>query len=144
VHLWPGKAEGVQFYLADTESGTDYSGDVTDTAIRQRVLCHDHVLTVFTARNMDVPVTVELHATEPTLDLENADHVVEAGLRGAGTLVIAAASDATSRLLSAPGNRRVSQVIRKPSCRCAQCVLPRDGFPTSGGSGRFHSLDAHP
>jgi hypothetical protein len=82
-----------QFYLADVESKTDYSDDVTEAAMGQRIAYRDDVLVVFTARNTDVPVVVELHATEPALDLEDADHVVEGGLYSSGTVAIAGCTD---------------------------------------------------
>lgn len=82
-----------QFYLADAETKTDVSADVTDEAVSQRVVNRDDVLVVFTARNMEVPVTVALHETEPALALEDADHAVEAGLYSSGTIVIAGCTD---------------------------------------------------
>lgn len=82
-----------QFYLADAASQTDYSGDITDETLLQRIVSREDVLAVFTVRNMDVPVEVELHASEPTLPLDEADHVVEAGLHSAGTIVIAGCTD---------------------------------------------------
>ncbi|WP_083528721.1 hypothetical protein [Hyphomicrobium sp. CS1BSMeth3] len=82
-----------QFYLADTESKVDISEDVTDEAISQRIVCRDDVLVVFTARNIEVPVLVELHETEPALDLPDADHAVEADLRSAGMIAIAGCTD---------------------------------------------------
>ncbi len=82
-----------QFYLAAADSHTDYSDQVDDTAIDDCLLCQDDVAVVFTARNMDVPVSVELHETEPALALAAADHVVQGGLRSAGQLVIAGCTD---------------------------------------------------
>jgi hypothetical protein len=82
-----------QFYLADPANLTDYSEDVTDETIAQGVIAKDDTLVVFTARNMSVPVTVELHDAEPALQLDVADHVVDAGLRSSGTIAIAGCTD---------------------------------------------------
>jgi len=82
-----------QFYLADAGSETDYSGDITDEAIDQRVVSRDDALVVFTARNMEVPVEVVLHDAAPALPVDEADHVVTAGLRSSGTILIAGCTD---------------------------------------------------
>jgi hypothetical protein len=102
-----------QFYLADAETKTDVSGDVTDEAISQRIVCRDDVLVVFTARNMEVPVLVELHETEPALDFADADHAVEAGLRSAGTIAIAGCTDylPDAARLSVPAGELKARVV---------------------------------
>jgi hypothetical protein len=82
-----------QFCLMDTASRTEYSDAITDTAVAARALWKDNVLVIFTARNMSVPVTVELHENEPVLELDPADHVVEAGLRSAGVVAVLGCSD---------------------------------------------------
>lgn len=82
-----------QFYLIDADSDVDYSGEINDDAVAQRVVWKDDVLVVFTARNMDVSVAVQLHKQEPALDLQSTDHVVEAGLRTSGTIIIAGCTD---------------------------------------------------
>lgn len=91
-----------QFYLTDAETETDYSGGATDEAMAEHVVWKDDVLAIFTVRNMEVPVTVELHEAEPVIDLADADHVVEAGLHSSGTLVIAGCTDYR------PGAARIS------------------------------------
>ena len=103
-----------QFYLADADSETDYSNDVTDEAIAQRIVSKDDVLVVFTARNFYVPVRVELHETEPSLPLDQADHVVVASLRSTGTIVIAGCTDYrrdATRFSVPPGYLRVAIVF---------------------------------
>lgn len=82
-----------QFYLMNVGSQTDYTDDITDAAVADRIIAKDDVLVVFAARNMAVPVTVELHDAEPALNLSEADHVVEAGLNSSGMLVIAGCTD---------------------------------------------------
>lgn len=82
-----------QFYLTDTGGGTDYSPEVTDEGIARRIVCLDGVLVIFTERNMDVPVRVELYETEPALEFGDTDHVVEGGFRSAGTVAIAGCTD---------------------------------------------------
>ena len=119
-----------QFYLADTESETDYSGEITDAAMTERIVWKGDVLAVFTARNMEVPVTVELHGAD-------ADHVVEAGLRSSGTLVIAGCTDylPTAARFSVPaGDLRARIVLAGPG------TLSEDGR----GSGPLRRASVDP
>jgi len=47
-----------------------------------------------TVRNMDVPVTIEIHDREPDNDTSEWDHVVEAALDvGSGRIVVAGCTD---------------------------------------------------
>jgi len=82
-----------QFYLTGAERATDYSDGMTEQALAARLVWKDEVLAVVTARDMDVPITVEFFDAKPEIDLDNADHVVEAGLRSSGTLAIAGCTD---------------------------------------------------
>ncbi len=54
-----------QFYLEDDAGKPDIPADWTDEAVRHRILCADGVVSVSTARNMTVPVRVELHDEPP-------------------------------------------------------------------------------
>jgi hypothetical protein len=82
-----------QFYLADAVSEPDLPTQWSDEALRRRVLASDGVLVVSTARNVSVPVRVELHDTRPTIDLSLTDHAVETTLRTSGEIVIAGLTD---------------------------------------------------
>lgn len=104
-----------QFYLANDGSSTDYAGEATDKAMIERVVWKDDVLAVFTARNMEVPVTVEFHDAEPVLSLDDADHAVEAGLRSSGTVAIAGCTDylpAAARFSVPAGDLRALVIFR--------------------------------
>lgn len=81
-----------QFYLEDDAGTPDIPADWTDEAVRHRILCADGVVSVSTARNMTVPVLVELHDEPPQVP-EEADHIVMANLRTAGRVVIAGCTD---------------------------------------------------
>ena len=81
-----------QFYLADDIANLNLPTDYTNEALRARILTSEQGLVVFTVRNMDVQVRVELHGDEPRID-ENADHVVMGSFRTSGRIVIAGLSD---------------------------------------------------
>ena len=82
-----------QFYLTSVGNEPDYADDITDATMTERIIARDDVLVIFAARNMDVPVAVELHDSEPALNLSEADHIVDAGLNSSGTLLIAGCTD---------------------------------------------------
>jgi len=64
-----------QFYLAD-EIAKLPEMDYTAEDLRARIVTSEHGLVVFTVRNMNVQVRVELHGEEPRIDREEANHVV--------------------------------------------------------------------
>jgi len=81
-----------QFYLADDIAQLpemDYAAE----DMRARIVTSEQGLVVFTVRNMDVQVRVELHGEEPRIDHEKADHVVMGSFRTSGRIVIAGLSD---------------------------------------------------
>ena len=86
-------ADYFQFYLCDAAEGLDWPVDWTDEALRRRVLRAEGVLVVSTARNMTVPVRVELHDAPPQIAAEAADHIVVVDLHTSGEIVIAGSSD---------------------------------------------------
>ncbi|MBR0666303.1 hypothetical protein GXW71_18220 [Roseomonas hellenica] len=103
-----------QFYLTDTDGGGDLPTDWTEDALRDRIACADGVLVVTTARNMTVPVRVELHDAEPRIDMAAADHVVLGSLRTEGELAIAGCTDYlpdAARAKVPPGNLRAMVVF---------------------------------
>ena len=81
-----------QFYLAD-ETATLPEMEYAAADLRARIVTSEQGLVVFTARNTDVPVRVELHGEEPRIVREEADHVVMGSFRTAGRIVIAGLSD---------------------------------------------------
>src|SRR5882757_1836469 len=81
-----------QFYLAD-EIAKLPEMDYTAEDLRARIVTSEHGLVVFTVRNMNVQVRVELHGEEPRIDREEANHVVMGSFRTSGRIVIAGLSD---------------------------------------------------
>lgn len=103
-----------QFYLTDADGGGDLPTDYTEEEFRNRIASADGVLVVTTARNMTVPVHVELHDAAPEIDMEAADHVVLGNLRTEGELVIAGCTDYlpdAARAKVPPGNLRAMVVF---------------------------------
>jgi hypothetical protein len=83
-----------QVYLSDAVNPPTLPDEWRDEDLRRRVTLADRALVLSTARNMEVPVTVELHAARPMPDLALVDHAVEASLRvPSGKLVIAGLTD---------------------------------------------------
>ncbi|MGO1079726.1 hypothetical protein [Inquilinus sp. CA228] len=82
-----------QFYLSDAAGGAELPTDWTDEALRRRILCAVGVLVVSTARNMTVPVRIELHHEQPQIAAEIADHIVVGDLHTSGEIVIAGCTD---------------------------------------------------
>ena len=81
-----------QFYLAD-EIAKLPEMDYTAEDLRARIVTSEQGLVVFTVRNMNVQVRVELHGEEPRIDREEANHVVMGSFRTSGRIVIAGLSD---------------------------------------------------
>lgn len=103
-----------QFYLTDADGGSDLPIDYTEDEFRDRIAGADGVLVVTTARNMTVPVRVELHDAAPEIDMEAADHVVLGSLRTEGELIIAGCTDYlpdAARAKVPPGNLRAMVVF---------------------------------
>jgi hypothetical protein len=82
-----------QVYLCDAIDPPSLPDEWPDDHLRRRVNLADRAHVISTARDMEVPVKVELHATRPTPDLA-VDHAVEASLRApSGKLIIAGLTD---------------------------------------------------
>jgi hypothetical protein len=73
-------ADYFQFYLWD--AGTNPSAPVhyAPPDGERRLKTGTNAVAILTARNMTVPVTVEIDDSEPLLDINAWDHVVEASL----------------------------------------------------------------
>ncbi len=69
-----------QFYLWDKGTNPEAPMDYTDLDIENRIKIGPNVLVIQPERDMEVNVAVEIHAAEPTLNLEEWDHVAEASL----------------------------------------------------------------
>lgn len=87
-------ADYYQFYLQDATAEGSLSDAWDDAATRRMLAVSTGVVGFGTARNMNVPVTLEILEAEPFCELGSFDHVVEGSLVVAtGPLVIAGCTD---------------------------------------------------
>lgn len=100
-----------QFYIQDEAANVDLSKAWTDAATKDMIAVVDGAIGIGTARNMEVPVTVEVHKDEPALDISAWDQVHECSLAvPSGKLVIAGCTDYfpnAERTQVKPGTYRV-------------------------------------
>lgn len=103
-------ADYFQFYLRDEDAGGDLSGSWNEQAVRDLLAVAPGIVGVCTARNMDVPVGVEIRDTEPADDLGGGDHVTECGIEiPSGKIVVAGCTDYlpdAARIAVRPGSYR--------------------------------------
>ena len=69
-----------QFYLWDRQVDPDVPDEGTDSDVENRLASAPHVVVVRTERSFEVPVTVEIHDSEPAFDATRWDHIAEASL----------------------------------------------------------------
>jgi hypothetical protein len=69
-----------QFYLWDKQVGPDAAEDYSEMDIENRIKVAPNVFVVQPERNVEVPVTVEIHDEEPAFDPTQWDHIAEASL----------------------------------------------------------------
>lgn len=103
-------------YLCDDELAPFMPEDVTKEDIYFRLRAEAHIMVVHTRRSSTVPVVVEVHTSEPTLDLLLWDHVTECTLEvPSGRLILAGTTDylpdSPRVALPRPGSYRV-RVLR--------------------------------
>ena len=104
-------ADYFQLYLQD-EAAEANLGEAWDEAATQRMFAvTTGMIGIGTARNMEVPVTLEFHDAEPPQNLPDFDHVVEGALVvTTGSLVLAGCTDYfpdAERFALEPGTYRV-------------------------------------
>jgi hypothetical protein len=73
-------ADYFQFYLWDPGMNPKAPEDYAPPDLERRLKSGPNVVAIVTARNMTVPVTVEITDAEPSLDIDAWDHVAEASL----------------------------------------------------------------
>lgn len=104
-------ADYFQFYLQDEAAEGDLSDAWDDPAVERMLAVAPGVVGLGTARNMDVPVTLELLDSEPAKGIDEFDHVVEGTLAiETGPLVVAGCTDYfpdAARFDLEPGTYRV-------------------------------------
>lgn len=87
-------ADYFQFYIQDESAAGDLSQSWNQEAIDRLLAIAPGTIGIGTVRNMEVPVTIEIHSREPDDDSSAWDHVVEAALNVAsGRIVIAGCTD---------------------------------------------------
>jgi hypothetical protein len=87
-------ADYFQFYIQDEAATGDLSESWNEEATARLLAEAPGVIGIGTARNMDVPVAVEIHDQEPDDDSSAWDHVVEAQLNlASGRIVVAGCTD---------------------------------------------------
>jgi hypothetical protein len=97
-----------QFYLQDEQITDGLADSWTDQACEDLFAIALGTIGISTARNTgDVPVTVEIHTSEPTADLAEWNHVVAASIDlPSGKIVIAGCTDyfpTAARISVTPG-----------------------------------------
>ena len=83
-----------QFYLQDEEADGDLSDSWTEQATKDLLALAPGTIGVGTVREMDVPVTVEVHSNEPEEDLTLWHHTTECSIDvPSGKIVVAGCTD---------------------------------------------------
>lgn len=133
MHTFNLFADYFQFYLQDEAIDSDLSDSWTDEAVTRLLAVAPGAVGVGTVRNMEVPVTLEMFASEPPLNVMAYDHIVEGSLSVAGkNLVIAGCTDyfpEAARIQIEPGDYRVR------ACFSDLESLSEDGLD---GEDRYH------
>ena len=88
-------ADYYQLYLQDGEDAEDVPDDWSEQLIEQKIAVSPGVIGISTARNMTVPVQVNLLTSKPDNDdFSNWDHVAEASLEiTSSNIIVAGCSD---------------------------------------------------
>lgn len=73
-------ADYYQFYLWDKETDPEAPTDYTDEDVARRVKTGPNVVVIQPIRNMDVPVEIQIHETNPGFNVDDWDHVAECSL----------------------------------------------------------------
>lgn len=104
-------ADYFQFYLQDEAANGDLSDAWTEEAVARLLAVAPGAVGIGTVRNMEVPVSLEIFASEPPVDVAAYDHIVEGPLSvGSKKLVIAGCTDyypEAARVDVTPGSYRV-------------------------------------
>jgi hypothetical protein len=108
LHLF---ADYHQLYLEDEDRIEDQPNDWGDQLVVKKIAIAPGIIGIGTARNMTVPVQVDLFDQKPDDDFIDWDYVIEASLEvSSGKIVIAGCSDYlpdATRIPVLPGSYRV-------------------------------------
>jgi len=126
-------ADYFQFYIQDEDVEGNLSDSWNDEAVNRLLAIAPGVVGIGTVRNMDVQVSVEVLASEASVDLNQWDHVVECTLNvGSTRLVIAGCTDYfpdAARIPVSPG------IYRLRACYADLNSISEDGLE---GNDRYH------
>jgi hypothetical protein len=87
-------ADHYQFYLQDEQADGDLSNSWTEQAIKDSFALALGTIGISTARNMDVPVTIEVHNSEPDNNFDEWDRIIECNIDvPSGKIVVADCTD---------------------------------------------------
>jgi hypothetical protein len=87
-------ADYFQFYLQDEKAAGDLSESWTEQATADLLALAPGTIGIGTVRNMDVPVVIEVDDSEPVIDLDAWDQVVDCSIEApSGQLVVAGCTD---------------------------------------------------
>ncbi|OKH20945.1 hypothetical protein [Chroogloeocystis siderophila] len=104
-------ADFFQFYLQDEQSDGNLSDSWTSQAVSDMLAVAPGVIGVGTARNMIVPVEIEVLDSKPNDNFDHWDHVTETSLEvPSGRIIIAGCTDyfpEAPRIIVEPGTYRV-------------------------------------
>jgi hypothetical protein len=118
-------ADYFQFFLMDDKIQPEIPTDVTDQDVQRHIKVAPNIVVVYPARNMTVPVQVEVHNSEPPQELDAWDHVTECCIDvPSGKLVILGCTDYlpdAARIQVSPG--------------CYQVRVSHGGLATIRGNG---------
>jgi hypothetical protein len=117
-------ADQLQFYLQDDDAHVDdLSGAWTEDSVKRMLAVARGVVGIGTARNMAIPVVVEVLEVEPAKDVDEWEHVVEGALDVmTGRVVVAGCTDYfpdADRIPVHPGAYQV-----RMSCRGLDTLSP--------------------
>jgi hypothetical protein len=86
-------ADHFQFWLTDGDDSFP-SADYSEEAVEQKLAVFTGAAMLFTARNLTVPVTIEILDREPTPDFDAWEHAVDGGITvNSGQLNVAGCTD---------------------------------------------------
>ena len=119
-------ADYFQFYIQDEAVDGDLSEAWSAEAESRMLAVAPGTVGIGTVRNMDVPVTIQVFSSEPTLRLHEWDHVVECSISiESGQLVVAGCTDFF------PDAARISltpALYRVRACLTGLTTLSADGL----------------
>jgi hypothetical protein len=106
-------ADYYQFYLQDDDIGKGIKGEHwTQQAVDMLLAVSPYGISIGTVRNMTVPVTIELHDKEPSIEKGRWDHINKCSMRiETGKIVVAGCMDDFAKALRIQVSPGCYQVI---------------------------------